>query len=116
MNNYRRQNIKNIIEEVSSLTVYTDKKKLTSIIDDIVVILVDEQVAFENMPENFRHTVRGKESANAQKHLEYAIDTIEAYINWYSSLNAKSNINNKKKEALISTIITTLEKAIHGFP
>ena len=61
MNKARRKEIQKIIKDIENL---------------VHSILSEEQVAFDNMPENLQGSYRGQESEDAQGSLESAIDAL----------------------------------------
>lgn len=65
MNKARRKEIQKIIKDIENL---------------VHGILSEEQVAFDNMPENLQGSYRGQESEDAQGSLESAIDALEEAI------------------------------------
>lgn len=65
MNKARRKEIQKIIKDIENL---------------VHSILSEEQVAFDNMPENLQGSWRGTESEDAQVSLESAIDALEEAI------------------------------------
>ena len=65
MNKARRKEIQKIIKDIENL---------------VHSILSEEQVAFDNMPENLQGSWRGTESEDAQGNLESAIDALEEAI------------------------------------
>ena len=65
MNKARRKEIQKIIKGIENL---------------VHSILSEEQVAFDNMPENLQGSYRGQESEDAQGSLESAIDALEEAI------------------------------------
>lgn len=65
MNKARRKEIQKIIKDIENL---------------VHSILSEEQVAFDNMPENLQGSYRGQESEDAQGSLESAIDALEEAI------------------------------------
>lgn len=65
MNKTRRKEIQKIIKDIENL---------------VHSILSEEQVAFDNMPENLQGSWRGTESEDAQGSLESAIDALEEAI------------------------------------
>lgn len=65
MNKARRKEIQKIIKDIENL---------------VHSILSEEQVAFDNMPENLQGSCRGQESEDAQGSLESAIDALEEAI------------------------------------
>ena len=65
MNKARRKEIQKIIKDIENL---------------VHSILSEEQVAFDNMPENLQGSYQGQESEDAQGSLESAIDALEEAI------------------------------------
>ena len=65
MNKARRKEIQKIIKDIENL---------------VHSILSEEQVVFDNMPENLQGSYRGQESEDAQGSLEPAIDALEEAI------------------------------------
>ena len=65
MNKARRKEIQKIIKDIENL---------------VHSILSEEQVAFDNMPENLQGSYLGQESEDAQGSLESAIDALEEAI------------------------------------
>lgn len=45
-------------------------------------ILSDEELSFDNMPENLQGSIRGEESENAIDNLNEAIDSIDDIVNY----------------------------------
>lgn len=69
MNKQRRNEIANILTELENL-----KSKL----DDV---LSEEQMMFDNMPENLQYSMRGEESQEAIDNMEGAVSNLEDAIN-----------------------------------
>lgn len=65
MNNKRRKEITNVIRQIENV---------------VSSILVDEEEAFDNMPEGLQESERGDISQEAQDNLSNAIDALEEAI------------------------------------
>ena len=68
MNKQRRTEITNILIELENL-----KTRLDS-------VLSEEQMVFDNMPENLQYSMRGEESQDAIDNMEGAISDLENVI------------------------------------
>ena len=68
MNKERRNKIAKIISELESIT-----NKLRS-------VLSEEEMAFDNMPENLQCSMKGEESEEAIDYMNEAIDSLESAI------------------------------------
>lgn len=80
MNNQRRKELTSVANEIACLNDATDFEALESVKSDIEMILMDEEMAFESMPENLQYSMRGEASQEAQDNMNEAIDTIDEYI------------------------------------
>lgn len=80
MNNQRRKELTSVTNEITCLNDATDFEALESVKSDIEMILMDEEMAFESMPENLQYSMRGEASQEAQDNMNEAIDTIDEYI------------------------------------
>ena len=69
MNKIRRKQIENIIKEIGDL-----KNKLD-------MVLIEEEMVFDNMPENLQYSMRGEESQEAIEHMQEAVNSLENAIN-----------------------------------
>ena len=65
MNKKRRERIANIIFEI---------EKIKSDLEDVKL---DEEIAFDNMPENLQYSMRGEESQDAIDTLDTANDLVQ---------------------------------------
>lgn len=65
MNKQRRNEIANILTELENL-----KSKLDN-------VLSEEQMMFDNMPENLQYSMRGEESQEAIDNMEGAVSNLE---------------------------------------
>lgn len=80
MNNQRRKELNNIATAMENVSTPVDIEELEGIKSDIEMILMDEEMAFESMPENLQYSYRGEMSQEAQDNMNEAIDTIDEYI------------------------------------
>ena len=81
MNKKRRERIANIIFEI---------EKIKSDIEDVKL---DEEIAFDNMPENLQYSMRGEESQDAIDTLDTANDLVqEALDSLESAIDELNNI------------------------
>lgn len=127
MNNQRRRELANIITSVESMRVPVDIEELEGIKSDIEMVLMDEEMAFENMPENLQGSYRGEMSQEAQDNMNEAIDLIDEFISDYEDYeidqihdpeddededeeNIESEIEDKLQD-LISEVVEYLEMA-----
>lgn len=83
MNNQRRRELTNIIATMESVCMPVDIADLEEIKSDIEFVLMDEEMAFESMPENLQGSYRGEASQEAQDNMNEAIDTIDEFISDY---------------------------------
>ena len=83
MNNQRRKELKNIIDAMKTIRMPLDIEDLEGIKSDIEMVLMDEEMAFESMPENLQYSMRGEASQEAQGDMNEAIDLIDEFINDY---------------------------------
>lgn len=81
MNNQRRKELNNIAAAMEN--VHVDIEELEEIKSDIEMVLMDEEMAFESMPENLQYSMRGEASQEAQDNMNEAIDLIDEFINDY---------------------------------
>ena len=68
MNKQRRKEITNIISELEII-----KSRLYEVLND-------EQIAFDNMPENLQYSMRGEESQEAIENMEEAVNGLDEAI------------------------------------
>lgn len=81
MNKKRRERIANIIFEI---------EKIKSDLEDVKL---DEEIAFDNMPENLQYSMRGEESQDAIDTLDTANDLVqEALDSLESAIDELNNI------------------------
>lgn len=122
MNNQRRKELTSVANEIACLNDITDFGALESIKSDIEMILMDEEMAFESMPENLQYSMRGEMSQEAQDNMNEAIDTIDEYISDTEGnepdpdldeeeLEDFNDENNDAFEDMKSTVIDLLETA-----
>lgn len=85
MNNQRRKELKNIINAMETICMPLDIEDLEGVKSDIEMVLMDEEMAFESMPENLQYSMRGEASQEAQDNMNEAIDLIDEFINDYEN-------------------------------
>jgi len=83
MNNQRRKELTNIASTMESVCMPIDIEELEGIKSDIEMVLMDEEMAFENMPEGLQYSMRGEASQEAQDNMNEAIDLIDEFISDY---------------------------------
>ena len=83
MNNQRRRELANIVTTMESVCMPIDIADLEGIKSDIEFVLMDEEMAFESMPENLQGSYRGEMSQEAQDNMNEAIDLIDEFISDY---------------------------------
>ena len=88
MNNQRRRELANIITTMESVCMPIDIADLEGIKSDIEFVLMDEEMAFESMPENLQGSYRGEMSQEAQDNMNEAIDLIDEFISDYEDYEA----------------------------
>ena len=81
MNNQRRKELTNIASTMENVCMPIDIEELEGIKSDIEMVLMDEEMAFESMPENLQYSMRGEASQEAQDNMNEAIDLIDEFIN-----------------------------------
>lgn len=97
MNNQRRRELANIITSVECVCVPVDIEELEGIKSDIEMVLMDEEMAFENMPENLQGSYRGEMSQEAQDNMNEAIDLIDGFISDYEDYEV-NRVHNPEDE------------------
>lgn len=85
MNNQRRKELTNIASTMENVCMPVDIEELEGIKSDIEMVLMDEEFAFESMPENLQYSMRGEASQEAQDNMNEAIDLIDEFINDYEN-------------------------------
>jgi len=83
MNNQRRKELNNIAAAMENVSTPVDIEELEGIKSDIEMVLMDEETAFESMPENLQYSMRGEASQEAQDNMNEAIDLIDEFISDY---------------------------------
>jgi len=83
MNNQRRKELNNIVTAMENVSTPVDIEELEGIKSDIEMVLMDEEMAFENMPEGLQYSMRGEMSQEAQDNMNEAIDLIDEFISDY---------------------------------
>lgn len=108
MNNQRRKELNRISTEMSAATIVD----LESIKSDIEMILMDEEMAFENMPEGIQMSYRGEMSEEAQDNMTDAIDQIDDFIDEYGEgSDATEEETEDALQELIDNVIEALNMA-----
>lgn len=87
MNNQRRKELKNIVATIENICT-VNIEELEGIKSDIEMVLMDEEMAFESMPENLQYSMRGEASQEAQDNMNEAIDLIDEFISNYEDYEA----------------------------
>lgn len=90
MNNARRKELNRIATNIETYCIPTDMSGMPLIDDiksdmedfrsDIDMVFMDEQMAFDSMPENLQYSIRGEASQEAQDNMEEAIDALDSII------------------------------------
>lgn len=68
MNKLRRKQITEIAKELQNIKAKLDK------------VLMEEEMVFDNMPENLQCSMRGEESEESIEHMQEAVDSLESAI------------------------------------
>ncbi len=127
MNNQRRRELNRIVTAMESVSIPVDIEELEGIKSDIEMVLMDEEMAFESMPENLQYSMRGEASQEAQDNINEAIDLIDEFISDYEDYeidqihddldeedkdeeDIESEIEDRLQE-LISEVVDCLETA-----
>lgn len=123
MNNQRRKELTNIASTMESVFMPIDIEELEGIKSDIEMVLMDEEMAFENMPEGLQYSYRGEMSQEAQDNMNEAIDLIDEFISDYEDYETdqihdpeddeediESEIEDRLQD-LISEVVDYLEMA-----
>ena len=123
MNKQRRKELANIINTMESVCMPLDIKQLERIKSDIEMVLMDEEFAFESMPEGLQYSMRGEASQKAQDNMNEAIDFIDEFISDYEDYeidqihdpeNDEEDIESEiedRLQDLISEVVEYLEMA-----
>ena len=123
MNKQRRKELANIINTMESVCMPLDIKQLERIKSDIEMVLMDEEFAFESMPEGLQYSMRGEASQEAQDNMNEAIDFIDEFISDYEDYeidqihdpeNDEEDIESEiedRLQDLISEVVEYLEMA-----
>lgn len=83
MNNQRRRELNNIAGKIGAICIPVNITRLDFIKSDIEMVLMDEEMVFESMPENLQYSYRGVMSQEAQDNMNEAIDLIDEFISDY---------------------------------
>ena len=88
MNKQRRKELANIVSAMENVSTPIDIEELEGIKSDIEMVLMDEEMAFDNMPEGLQYSMRGEASQEAQDNMNEAIDAIDEFISDYEDYEA----------------------------
>ena len=83
MNKQRRKELADIVSAMENVSTPIDIEELEGIKSDIEMVLMDEEMAFDNMPEGLQYSMRGEASQEAQDNMNEAIDLIDEFISDY---------------------------------
>ena len=123
MNKQRRKELANIVTAMENVSTPVDIEELEGIKSDIESVLMDEEFAFESMPEGLQYSMRGEASQEAQDNMNEAIDLIDEFISDYQdyeidqihdSENDEEDIESEiedRLQDLISEVVEYLEMA-----
>ena len=124
MNKQRRKELANIVIAMESVCMPLDIEELEGIKSDIEFVLMDEEFAFESMPEGLQYSMRGEASQEAQDNMNEAIDAIDEFISDYEEYETnqihdpeddeediESEIEDRLQD-LISEVVEYLEMAV----
>jgi len=117
MNNQRRKELNNIVTAMENVSTPIDIEELEGIKSDIEMVLMDEEMAFDNMPEGLQYSMRGEASQEAQDNMGEAIDAIDEFISDYEDYEADQihdpeNEDEKDEEDIESEIEDKLQDLI----
>ena len=123
MNKQRRKELANIVTAMENVSTPVDIEELEGIKSDIESVLMDEEFAFESMPEGLQYSMRGEASQEAQDNMNEAIDAIDEFISDYEEYETnqihdpeddeediESEIEDRLQD-LISEVVEYLEMA-----
>lgn len=123
MNNQRRKELNNIVTAMENVSMPVDIEELEGIKSDIEMVLMDEEMAFDSMPEGLQYSMRGEMSQEAQDNMNEAIDAIDEFISEYEDYKTdqihdsedgeeedESEIEDRLQD-LISEVVEYLEAA-----
>ena len=123
MNKQRRKELANIVTAMENVSTPVDIEELEGIRSDIEMVLMDEEMAFDNMPEGLQYSMRGEASQEAQDNMNEAIDAIDEFISDYEDYETdqihdpeddekdiESEIEDRLQD-LISEVVEYLEMA-----
>ena len=80
MNKQRRKELAKIVTAMENVSTPVDIEELEGIKSDIEMVLMDEEFAFESMPEGLQYSMRGEASQEAQDNMNEAIDAIDEFL------------------------------------
>lgn len=117
MNKQRRKELANIVSAMENVSTPIDIEELEGIKSDIEMVLMDEEIAFDNMPEGLQYSMRGEASQEAQDNMNEAIDAIDEFISEYEDYEADQihdleDDENENEEDIESEIEDRLQNLI----
>lgn len=98
MNKQRRRELNNIAGKIGAICIPVNITRLDFIKSDIEMVLMDEEMAFESMPENLQYSYRGVMSQEAQDNMNEAIDAIDEFISDYQDYEIDQIHDSEKDE------------------
>lgn len=117
MNKQRRKELANIVTAMENVSTPVDIEELEGIKSDIESVLMDEEFAFESMPEGLQYSMRGEASQEAQDNMNEAIDAIDEFISEYEDyevdqIHDLEDDENEDEEGIESEIEDRLQDLI----
>jgi len=117
MNKQRRKELANIVTAMENVSTPVDIEELEGIKSDIEMVLMDEEMAFDNMPEGLQYSMRGEASQEAQDNMNEAIDAIDEFISDYEDyetdqIHDLEDDENEDEEDIESEIEDRLQELI----
>ena len=109
MNKQRRKELTNIASTMESICMPVNIGELEGIKSNIEMVLMDEEMAFENMPEGIQMSYRGEMSEEAQSNMDDAIFQIDDFIDEYGE---GSEATEEEKESALQELIDNVTDAL----
>lgn len=97
MNKTRRKKIKTAIINLKGIAKYYWIESVELLKNEIEDILLEEEEAYDNMPENLQYSMRGYESSDAVDNLQDAVDALEEAIDIIDKIENSDNKNEEKR-------------------
>lgn len=98
MNNERRQKIHDVL---AIINYSMSEEKIQLVKEKINDILMDEQIAYDNMPEGLQQSERGEISEQSIEAMETAIDNLDAIL--------KNDLGDKTEDEMVDEVLEGLE-------